>query len=229
MYTEDDLLPLSGLQHLQFCERQWALIHLEGLWEENRLTVEGRQLHERVDENEVEVRGNTRIVRGLRLRSLHLGLAGRADVVEFERVGPDCDVPGVTLPGLAGRWRPTPVEYKRGRPKRDRSDEVQLCAQALCLEEMLETAVPLGVLFYGKTRRRVDVPIDEDLRQHTRELAAHMHALFEREQGPPPHYEKRCENCSLMAHCMPKTLSKQRDVKRYLQRAWNFSREDEEE
>jgi CRISPR-associated exonuclease Cas4 len=135
MFTEAELLPLSALQHLAFCERQWGLIHLEQVWDENRLTVEGRHLHERADEPASENRRDLRIARGLRIRSLRLGLVGRADVVEFHRL-PQEDEPStdtLTLAGVAGRWRPLPVEYKRGRPKADAWDEVQLCAQALCL------------------------------------------------------------------------------------------------
>jgi CRISPR-associated exonuclease Cas4 len=138
MYVEDDLLPISALQHLLFCERQCALIHVEQVWAENRLTVEGRHLHERVDGGEHETRGGLRTARALPIRSLRLGLAGRADVVEFH-----------ASEGAAGPPRVVPVEYKRGRPKSHRADEVQLCAQALCLEEMLGVHVAAGALFYG--------------------------------------------------------------------------------
>ena len=130
MFTEDNLLPISALQHLLFCERQCALIHLERAWQENRLTAEGRIMHERVHEGGDETRRDVRIVRGLRLRSLALGLVGIADVVEFHRAAD-----GVAVPESAGTWRPFPVEYKRGRPKSEPWDAVQLCAQALCLEE----------------------------------------------------------------------------------------------
>ena len=140
MYTEDDLLPISGLQHLLFCERQCALIHLEQVWAENRLTVEGKNMHDRVHEREAESRPGIRIVRALRLRSLRLGLTGMADVVEFHLDS------GVRSQGL-----PFPVEYKRGKPKADYSDSVQLCAQAICLEEMLSCTIPAGALFYGTT------------------------------------------------------------------------------
>ena len=133
MYSEDDLLPISALQHLAFCERQWALIHLEGVWAENQLTAEGRVMHDRAHEPGTESRGDIRISRGLRLRSLRLGLSGIADVVEFHRCGRPDDVDGVCLPGVSGSWAPFPVEYKRGRPKSGPFDEIQLCAQALCL------------------------------------------------------------------------------------------------
>ena len=160
MFAEADLLPVSALQHLLFCERRCALIHLEQLWAENVLTVEGKHLHEKAhDPDAAEKRGDVYIARSLALRSLRIGLAGQADVVEFER-----DESGVVLPFKAGKWRPFPVEYKRGKPKRNHCDEVQLCAQALCLEEMLGANIPAGALFYGEPRRRVDVSFDPLLR-----------------------------------------------------------------
>ena len=206
MYSEDDLLPLSGLQHLAFCERQWALIHIESLWAENRLTVEGKQLHERVHEADDERRGGVRIVRGLRLRSLCLGLSGQADVVEFH-AGADGETP-------------FPVEYKRGRPKPNRMDEVQLCAQALCLEEMLAVPVTQGALFYGQPRRRQDVALDAELRRVTEDLAARMHALFDAGATPAPVYEKKCDNCSLFDQCMPKNTGQSDAARRYLDSVW---------
>jgi CRISPR-associated exonuclease Cas4 len=173
LYAEDDLLPLSGLQHLVFCERQWALIHIEQVWAENRLTAQGRVLHERTHEAGAESRPGLRVARGLRLRSLRLGLAGQADVVEFHAA-----LAGVALTGEEGLWRPFPVEYKRGRPKPDRCDEVQLCAQALCLEEMFECAIAAGALFYGTPRRRLEVEFDAALRVETERLAVCMQELY---------------------------------------------------
>ena len=160
MYEEDELLPLSALQHLIFCERQCALIHVEQAWADNRFTVEGEHLHDRVHDAGGESRGDIRIARGLALRSLRLGLSGIADVVEFHRV----TEAGILLPRVPGCWKPFPVEYKRGRPKRDRCDEVQVCAQAICLEEMLAAYVPNGALFYGATRHRFDVAFDQEIR-----------------------------------------------------------------
>ena len=149
MYSEDDLLPLSALQHLYFCERQCALIHVEQVWLENRFTAEGRIMHERVDTGKSEMRGGVRTSFAVSLRSLRLGLVGKADVVEFHRR---------QSPDGRSAWQPFPVEYKRGRPKKDNCDKIQLCAQALCLEEMLNLRIECGALFYGKTRRRQDVP-----------------------------------------------------------------------
>jgi len=214
MFSESDLLPISALQHLVFCERQCALIHLEGLWAENRLTAEGRQLHQWVDEPGVASRTDVRIARGVPLACYRLGLSGRADIVEFHQVAEG--EPGTLLPGVAGLWQPVPVEYKRGRPKKDGSDEVQLCAQVLALEEMLATSVPTGVLFYGQTRRRVEVPIAAALRARTETLAARMHEIIRSGRTPQVKYEKKCDNCSLLELCLPKVTDGRRSALRYL-------------
>ena len=204
MFTEDDLLPLSALQHLLFCERQAALIHLEQLWAENPLTVQGRQLHEKVDSAPGESRGDVRVARSLPLRSLRLGLSGRADLVELHRISDDnAGEPGSVLPGIPGVWRPFPVEYKRGRPKPYHADEVQLCAQALCLEEMLGTSVPAGAIFYGQTRHRHDVRFDAALRRETEEAAGRLHRLIASGVTPPPVRAPKCDQCSLIGLCLP--------------------------
>jgi CRISPR-associated exonuclease Cas4 len=183
-----DLLPISALQHLLYCERQCALIHIERVWEENFFTAEGRVMHERAHDGPSESRPGIRIARGLSLASERLGLSGQADIVEFQADG-----------------RIIPVEYKRGKPKAHRADEVQLCAQAICLEEMHGVAVPSGFLFYGKTRRRMDVAFDSGLRSLTQALAVRLHALIGSGQTPSPVYEtKKCTACSLIEICMPK-------------------------
>jgi len=205
MYSEDDLLPISALQHLAFCERQWALIHLEQQWAENRLTAEGCQLHERADEGHHQTKEGVRICRGLNLRSLRLGLTGKADVVEFH-------------PDTGGSPRPFPIEYKRGRPKPDHRDEVQLCAQALCLEEMLNVEVTNGALFYGQPRRRTAVAFDAELRGETERLAARLHELYAARITPKARYEKKCDSCSLYSICLPKTTGVS-SAQRYLKRA----------
>ena len=205
MYAIDDLLMISALQHYAFCPRQCALIHIEQIWTESGRTAEGRIMHERVHDESRESRGDVRIDYGVSLRSLRLGLIGKADVVEFHRQ-PD------------GSWLPFPVEYKRGKPKADDCDLVQLCAQAICLEEMLSIAIPEGALFYGQTRHRLDVIFDEALRRETEETAKRAHNLIASDRTPPPVYEKRCESCSLMAECLPKTIQKRRSVKTYLTR-----------
>ena len=216
MYAEDELLPLSALQHLVFCPRQCGLIHLEGLWAENRLTAEGRRLHERTHAPDAETRGGVRIVRGLMVHSLRLGLVGKADVVEF-RPCPADQPGGCELPGLPGRWRPFPVEHKRGREKPDRCDEVQVCAQAICIEEMLNTEVPEGALFYGEPRRRSEVVFTPDLRRETEALAERLHELFETQQTPPARYERKCRSCSLLDVCLPKTAGQRRSARQYLE------------
>jgi len=213
MFSEDELLPLSALQHLAFCERQWALIHLEGVWVENRLTVEGQQLHTRADRSETQQRRDIRIARGLRLRSLRLGLSGRADIVEFHRTQ---NADAISLPKVQGRWWPIPVEYKRGRVKKTSIDEVQLCAQALCLEEMLGGRVERGFLFYGKVRRRYEVTIGAALRQQTEVLTQRLHDMTHAGKTPSAKYEKKCDRCSLYDVCLPKTTGSARSVEAYM-------------
>ena len=203
MYDPADLITLSALQHYLFCPRQCALIHIEQIWEENLYTAEGRLLHEKADSGNVEIRGDMKTATGLPLRSLELGLAGRADVVEFHR--------------REGEWYPFPVEYKRGRPKAHDADAVQLCAQALCLEEMLGLPVPEGALFYGKTRRRQQVAFDASLRGTTRSIAEAVHSLLERGISPPPAADDRCAACSLLDQCLPLPLSRKGAASRYLQ------------
>ncbi len=206
-YTEDDLLPLSGLQHLIFCERQCALIHIEQLWAENRLTAEGRIMHERVhDVDREESRGEVRIESSMPLRSLQLGLIAKADVVEFHR----------DASHHKDLWRPFPVEYKRGKPKKDNSDKVQLCAQALCLEEMLDVEITSGALFYGKTRRRQDVVLDSALRKETTDTAKRFHELVDARVTPRAVYSKKCDSCSMYQLCLPKTVEKAASVNQYL-------------
>lgn len=217
MFEEEELLPISALQHLVFCERQWALIHLERLWEENVLTTEGKHLHNRVDSAETEVRGSIRIARGLPLRSLRLGLSGKADVVEFRQVSEasNTECAGVSLNDAAGLWQPNPVEYKRGKPKRDFSDKVQICAQAFCIEEMIKAYVPSGVLYYGTSRKRHEVLFDNELRHKTEALCSHLHELTKKGKTPIAKYGKKCKSCSLLNLCMPKTLGRKK-VERYL-------------
>jgi CRISPR-associated exonuclease Cas4 len=213
MYSESDLLMLSALQHLAFCERQCCLIHIEQAWSENRLTAEGRILHERVHEQEAESRGNLQIVRGLKLRSLKLGLSGVADVVEFHRVEEGA---GIRLPGKKGFWRVYPVEYKRGKPKKDESDEVQLCGQAICLEEMTGAKIETGALYYGSQHKRHEVIFNEELRGRTETIARRLHELVSAAITPKAVYEKKCDNCSLIDVCMPEAGGK-RSVEDYLE------------
>jgi len=206
MYDEDDLLQLSALQHFMYCERQCALIHIEQLWDENLFTAEGRIMHDKADTANRESRGNILIEYGVPIRSLRLGLIGKADVVEFHRMDD-------------GTWMPFPVEYKRGKPKVDDCDKVQLCAQAICLEEMLGVEIKNGALFYGQTRRREDVVFDERLRLETEDTAKKVHALIESGTTPKAEYSKKCKKCSLLNLCLPKTCGRKRSVDSYLQNA----------
>jgi CRISPR-associated exonuclease Cas4 len=219
MYDEDDLLPISGLQHLLFCPRQCALIHLEQAWAENRLTAQGRQMHDRLHEGLSESRGDVRIIRGLRLQSRALRLTGQADVVELHRAGPEAPPQQhATFPGLDGAWSVCPVEYKHGRPKQNNCDRVQLCAQALCLEEMIGVSIPQGALYYGRPRRRETVIFDAALRQEVHDVAHRLHALICSGITPPAEYSRACRSCSLEDLCMPKSAGRCRSARNYLPR-----------
>lgn len=213
-YSEDELIPISALQHFVFCERQCALIHVEQAWNENRLTAEGRILHEHVHEADNESRGAVYIARGLRLRSLRLGLVGIADVVEFHKTPSNDNA--VALPSRRGWWRPFPIEHKRGKPKSDYCDEVQLCAQALCLEEMLGCRIGGGALFYGRIRRRQEVAFTDLLRAETENAACRVHALIDTGKTPSAAYTKKCRQCSLMDICMPGGEKRKQSVRAYL-------------
>ncbi len=203
-YREDELLPLSGLQHLIYCERQAALIHVERVWMDNVWTVEGSHLHDGVLNGHAESRGDVRISRDLALHSLRLGVTGRADVVEFHRAAPGDSI-GARVLDWPGRWVPFPVEYKRGRPKHHPADEVQLCAQAICLEEMLEVQVPEGALFYGQTRHRHPVFFSSNLRAMTEAAALRLRQIVDARITPRALYDPaRCDECSLLASCRPR-------------------------
>jgi CRISPR-associated exonuclease Cas4 len=200
-----EYIAISALQHYQYCPRQCALIHVEQQWAENRHTAEGGLLHRRVDSEATRTRRGVRVVTAMPLRSDALGLVGVADVVEISE--PE------------GERRVFPVEYKRGRPKRHRADEVQLCAQALCLEEMLQVRIEAGALYYGKTRRRRDVMFDEELRALTRDVAASCRTMILSGSTPPPRYApKLCDPCSLKEICRPQRLSRSASVRSWLHR-----------
>jgi len=204
MYSEDDFLQLSALQHFVFCKRQCALIHIEQAWSENVLTVEGRIMHENVHEERAENLAGIRIVRGMSLHSFELGLSGKADMVEFYKIR-DCS-----------KWKPFPIEYKRGKPKADDSDKIQLCAQALCLEEMMKVKIDDGALFYGKIRHRFNVAFDDLLRQKTKETAMKLHIFIEDGKTSPPVYSPKCKSCSFIDECLPKAISRKVSIKEYL-------------
>lgn len=217
VFSEEDLVPISALADLVYCERRAALHHVELVWEDNLFTAEGTLLHERSDEYETEVRGDLRIVRGLRLRSVRLGLSGKADVVEFRRVPETED--GVSLAGVPRRWQPAPVEYKRGRLRKEEGYEIQLCAQALCLEEMLNVRIPCGAIYYGATRRRLDIPFDEDLRRETEDAVIRLHELLKGKSTPQAIRGPKCEKCSLVDLCLPRATGGQKSARGYLAQA----------
>lgn len=194
--AEGEPIPISALQHAVYCLRQAALIHLERLWEENRLTAEGRVLHEVAEKPGMRRARGVRRVMALPLASKRLGIAGIADLVEFH-------------PGAGNREVPYPVEYKRGKAKPHRADDVQLCAQALCLEEMTGTSAPEGALFYAETKRRVVVAIDAELRNLTETIVSDLARIFSARQTPPPTVHKsRCRACSLIELCRPDAVQR---------------------
>jgi len=216
MYPEDDFLPLSALTHFVYCPRRAALTRLEGVWAENVATAEGGVGHTRAhDALCSESRPGQRVARGLMVRSQRLGLWGQLDVVEFLALE-EHDARGAALPGLPGRWRPFPVEYKRGRLREEKSFAIQLCAQAICLEEMLGVEVAEGALYYGKTRRRLRVVFTPRLRSAAEDAALRLHALIAAGQTPAAVYSKKCDACSLAALCLPRAP---RSVSHYLQHA----------
>jgi CRISPR-associated exonuclease Cas4 len=229
MYAENDLLPLSVLADLLFCERRTALHLIEGIWRDNLYTAEGTVLHSKVhDDLPLESRVDVRISRGLPLRSLRLGLSGKADVVEFRKANaPKAPVSdymiglpsAIALKGARGLWLPFPVDYKRGRLRHEEGFEVQLCAQALCLEEMMGVQVPAGAIYYGKPHRRLEVTFDSGLRNKTQSAAARLHELVGRGKTPLARYEKKCDSCSLVDVCLPRLMTEKRSVTRYLSRA----------
>jgi CRISPR-associated exonuclease Cas4 len=224
VFEEENLLPLSGLQHLVFCERQCALIHVERLWRDNRLTVEGTHMHRRVHDTgpRRELRGDLLIARGVPLRSLELGLVGKADVVEFHREAEaadhECHGERLTtvLPGVSGYWSALPVEYKRGRPKPDHCDEVQLCAQAMCLEEMLGFLIARGCLYYGAEQRRQDVRFTEALRREVVGAAGRFHDLLRSGITPRARRAPKCRRCSLLEVCQPDGTGPGKSASRYV-------------
>jgi len=210
-YSEDNMLALSGIQHFAFCERQWGLIHVENQWVENVLTIEGKNLHQRVDDPYfTETRGDVKIVRSIPLISKSLGLYGVADVIELHKV-----------PGDNSGIRYNIVEYKRGRPKPDDRDEVQLCAQAICLEEMIAVTIDCGYLYYGETKRRHRVNFERILRERVLSLAEKMHKFFAEGKTPPPVKDKRCKNCSMADICVPELSKANKKMETYFKDIFN--------
>lgn len=202
---------------MAFCERRWALVQLENIWADNRFTAEGKELHERAHSEGIESRPGMLIRRTLPVHSLRLGISGQADVVEFEPVRDGSG--GIKLEGRRGLWRPYPIEYKRSRDKAGSvAYRVQLCAQALCFEEMLGVPIPEGAVYDGSARRRQIVAFDLDLRANVEALARRMHELFRQRKTPAPELKKACQSCSLYEPCRPQTLSRKQPVTEYLRR-----------
>ena len=203
METDEDYLPMSGIQHFAFCRRQWALIHIENQWVENVLTAEGRVEHKKAhDENSVEKRRDLIITRGMRVSSSRLKLSGACDVVEFHQ-----SASGHPLVGEDGLWIENPVEYKHGHSKTIDADRLQLAAQAMCLEEMFATSIPYGFLYYGETRSRERVELGQDLREAVKNDFGEMHKYYQSGWVPKAKYKKYCKSCSLKDVCMPKKRS----------------------
>lgn len=201
MYTEDDFIMISALQHYVYCPRQCGLIHVDDVWQENLFTTRGNIMHEKVDTNTYETRGDVKTVRGLRIHSFHFGLVGRCDVVEFRQ-----EKSGSVI---------LPVEFKSGKPKDDISDKVQLCAQALCLEEMLNLKILKGAFFYGKIRRRNVIEINDELRKQTKNIISKVREIVSSKKVPQAEYNAKCRNCSVQTVCQPKAMNK-RKLKNYI-------------
>ncbi|MBR1657016.1 MAG: CRISPR-associated protein Cas4 [Synergistaceae bacterium] len=205
-YQEDDYLMLSGVQHFAFCRRQWALIHVERLWEENLRTMDGNILHERVHDDSIrEKRGDLIITRAMAVSSPRLGLSGECDAVEFHRSNN-----GIPIFGMEGKYIIVPVEYKRGSPKEKDCDVVQLTAQALCLEDMLCCEISAGYLYYGETRHRIKVVFDEAVRKRTEDIISEMHELYRKHHTPIVKRTKSCNACSIKELCLPQLEKKQK-------------------
>lgn len=209
---EDNFLMLSGIQHFQFCKRQWALIHIEQQWEENVRTIEGQHLHQKADKPFIkEKRGNKLIVRGMPVKSKELNITGICDVVEFIK-----DSSGVEINGAEGKYIAYPIEYKRGKPKMNDSDVLQLTAQAMCLEEMLLCEINIGYMFYDEIKHRVEVPITNQLKNKVRVIVAEMNDYYQRRYTPKVKTGSFCKSCSLQNICVPNIMNK-RTVKSYIE------------
>lgn len=211
MYSEDEYLMLSGLQHFVFCRRQWALIHIEQQWAENYRTADGQVMHRNVHDAAFhEKRGDTIISRAMAVSSASLGISGECDAVEFKK-----DSNGISIFGFEGRYSVTPIEYKRGSPKADESDVIQLAAQAMCLEEMLCCDIPVGYLFYGETKRRQKVEIDSALRERVTNAVGEMHDMYRRRYTPKVKRRRACNACSLKEICLP-VLCSDKSAEKYI-------------
>ena len=212
MYNEEDFLQISGIQHFKFCRRQWALIHVENQWEENFRTTDGEIFHTAAhDSSRRETRGDKIITRDMRVFSPTLGISGFCDVVELQRSDD-----GIIFPNLQGRYNLLPVEYKRGKPRKDTSNDLQLCAQAMCLEEMLCCDIRVGALYFGETKHRQLITLTEELRQEVRDIITEMHKYYDRGYTPKSKPSKSCNACSLKNICLPE-LMRVKPVESYIE------------
>ncbi|MCA6073157.1 MAG: CRISPR-associated protein Cas4 [Endomicrobium sp.] len=207
MYCEDDLLHIRGLYQLSYCKRRCALLFIEQQWADNFFTAKGTVMHDKVHTEKIERKKGIIIERDIYIKSYNLGLIGKGDVVEFHK--------------SEGRLVPFPIEYKSGKAKSDNTDKVQLCAQAVCLEEMMNITIESGALFYGKTRNRLNVEFDKPLRDETYALAQEFHALVDSGETPKPEYSKKCDNCSFKELCLPEIFDRKKSVKKYLKEMIN--------
>ncbi len=212
----DDLVPLSALNALLYCDRRAALRHLDGLYVHNEHTIRGDQLHKRADRPGFEKRKGVRTERGLWIASSRLRLYGRADLVEFRRDQLLKRPRGEPIAEVA-----YPVEYKRGRRRRWDNDDVQLCAQAICLEEMLDTAVPRGAVYHEQSRARREVEFTPELREVTGAAVARLHAILAAGHVPPAVLKPQCRGCSLRGHCLPEAFDEPKRLDAYLQRLFH--------
>ena len=221
MYSEEDFLQLSGIQHFQFCRRQWALAYIEMQWQENVKTVEGRILHEKAHDTKIkEKRGDLIVARAMPVHSWEMGVSGECDIVEFHK-----ENEGISLFGKEGFYKVVPIEYKRGKPKTDDSDILQVTAQAMCLEEMMCCAITYGYIYYGETRHRTKIDFTEEVRKKVRNIFAEMHRYYNQRYTPKVKISKKCNACSLKDICLP-VLNKNKSVSGYIDR---FIAEEEKE
>ncbi|WP_281532244.1 CRISPR-associated protein Cas4 [Anaerocolumna aminovalerica] len=212
MYEEEDFLSLSGIQHFEFCRRQWALIHIEQQWADNLRTVEGELFHSKAHDGSVaEKRGGLIISRGMAVYSRTLGINGVCDIVEFQK-----DETGIELYGRKGKYKVYPVEYKKGEPKTNDIDILQLVAQIMCLEEMICCSIDTGYLYYGETRHRIKITVDKGMREKVTNIFEEMHDMYSRRYTPKVKMTKSCNACSLKDICIPK-LCKNKSAKKYIE------------
>jgi len=204
-YDDENLIALSCIQHYAYCKRQCSLIHIEGIWIENVFTAEGRIMHEKVHEENSKTAGGVKTETSVPVRSYVLGFIGKADVIEYCK-------------NDKGEKLVTPIEYKRGKSKLDNCDRIQLCAQAICLEEMMNCKIKKGFIFYGKTRRREEIVFVDELRKETIKLAEEIHEFIKAGVTSKAEYEEnKCDRCSFLSYCMPKSMQKAVPADKYLQ------------